>query len=219
VPDLAEWDKRTKLGFEREMLGLYVSDHPLLGIEHIVRSNRDISIGELLSEDGPRDAQVTVCGLITNIARKQSKNGDIWAIVTVEDLENSVEVMTYSRVYQPLAMELMPDRLCKVIGRVRDRDESVDLVASAVSFPDTNEGADHAPVVISMPAVRCTPPVVKELKSVLENHPGITEVHLRLISDTSKVSVWRLDDALRVQAEGPLFADLKALLGAASVRV
>ncbi|WP_028708562.1 DNA polymerase III subunit alpha [Propionicicella superfundia] len=219
VPDLPEWDKRTKLGFEREMLGLYVSDHPLLGIEHIVRANRDISIGELSGEDAPKDAMVTVCGLITNISRKQSKNGDIWAIVTLEDLESSVEVMMYSRTYQGLAMQLAPDRLCKVVGKVRERDDARDIVAQAVTFPDVTEGAEHGPVVISLPAVRCTPPVVSQLREVLRSHPGVTEVHLRLVSESQRATLWRLDDKLRVRAEGPLFADIKALLGATSVTV
>ena len=219
VPDIAEWDKQTLLSFEREMLGLYVSDHPLLGIEHIVRANRDISIGELSGDDAPKDATVTICGLITNISRKQSKNGDIWAIVTVEDLESSVEVMMYSRTYQGLAMQLAPDRLCKVVGKVRERDDSRDVVAQTVTFPDVTEGSEHGPVVISLPSARCTPPVVSKLREVLRSHPGVTEVQLRLVSQTKRATLWRLDDALRVKADGPLFADIKALLGATSVKV
>ncbi len=219
VPDIAEWDKQTLLSFEREMLGLYVSDHPLLGIEHIVRANRDISIGELSGDDAPKDATVTICGLITNISRKQSKNGDIWAIVTVEDLESSVEVMMYSRTYQGLAMQLAPDRLCKVVGKVRERDDSRDVVAQTVPFPDVTEGSEHGPVVISLPSARCTPPVVSKLREVLRSHPGVTEVQLRLVSQTKRATLWRLDDALRVKADAPLFADIKALLGATSVKV
>src|SRR5215207_9704476 len=90
VPDLPDWDKRTKLAFEREMLGLYVSDHPLQGLEHILAAERDIGIGELLAEDGPRESTVTIAGMITNITRKTTRRGDIWAVITVEDLEASI---------------------------------------------------------------------------------------------------------------------------------
>src|SRR3954452_19383693 len=89
VPDLPDWDKQTKLAFEREMLGLYVSDHPLQGLEHILAAERDIGIGELVAEDGPREGLVTIAGMITNVNRKTTKRGDIWAVLTVEDLEAS----------------------------------------------------------------------------------------------------------------------------------
>lgn len=220
IPDVPEWDKRTKLAFEREMLGLYVSDHPLYGLEHVLAANRDTTIGALVGEDGPRaDSTVTVAGMITAIQRKQNKKGDIWAIVTVEDLEASVEVMMYTRVYSGLVTSLTTDRVVKVTGRIRERDESRELVASQVTFPEMVEDGETKPIVITLPAVQCTKPVVSELRAVLANHPGLTEVRLRLVSDNNSSTLWKLDDRLRVRAGGELFADLKALLGAASVKV
>ena len=102
VPDLPEWDKRVRLGFEREMLGLYVSDHPLQGLEHILAAQRDLSIGALRADDGPRDGMVNIAGMITQVVRKQTKNGDLWAIATVEDLESSIEVLLFPKVYSCL---------------------------------------------------------------------------------------------------------------------
>jgi DNA polymerase-3 subunit alpha len=67
-------------------------------------------------------------------------------------------------------------------------------------------------VVISLPAPRCTPPVVAQLREVLTAHPGLTEVRLKLLSQ-GKTTVMRLDDQLRVTPSQPLMADLKALLG------
>ncbi len=220
IPDISEWDKRTKLAFEREMLGLYVSDHPLNGLEHVLAANRDVTIGNLVGEDGPKaDATVTIAGMITAIQRKQNKKGEIWAIVTVEDLESSVDVMLYNRVYSALVTQLSTDRVVKVTGKIRERDEARELVALQVTFPDMLADADAAPIVITLPTVQCTKPVVAELRTVLRNHPGMTEVHLRLLNDNNKSTLWKLDDRLRVAPGGPLFADLKALLGAASVKV
>src|SRR6476619_2972716 len=96
--DIPDWDKRTKLAFEREMLGLYVSDHPLQGLEHVLAAERDIGIGELLADDGPREGQVTIAGMITQVTRKTTKRGDIWAVISVEDLEASIEVLLFPRV-------------------------------------------------------------------------------------------------------------------------
>src|SRR6476620_4982473 len=79
-----EWDKKTLLQFEREMLGLYVSDHPLFGIEHVLSSHADTSIASLMGEDGkPEGSNVTIAGLITGLQVKRTKKGDLWAIVTV----------------------------------------------------------------------------------------------------------------------------------------
>lgn len=212
VPDTPEWDKRTKLAFEREMLGLYVSDHPLFGLEHVLESARDVSIATLVGEDGPRDGStVTIAGMITQVQRKQTKNGDFWAIITVEDLDASVEVMLFPKVYQLASTALANDIIVRIKGRVRERDDSRELQANELTLPDVNEGPT-GPVVISLPASRCTPPVVQELRQVLTNHPGATEVRLRLIS-SSQTTLWRLDQGLRVTPSMPLMADLKALLG------
>ena len=101
VPDVEEWDKKTKLNFEREMLGLYVSDHPLSGMQSILVSLREMSIAHLIDRAGsmPDGQQVTIAGLITNVDRRVSKKGNPWAIVTVEDLESSIQCMFFGKVY------------------------------------------------------------------------------------------------------------------------
>lgn len=218
VPDLPEWDKRVKLGFEREMLGLYVSDHPLNGLEHILMANRDLSIGSLKAEDGPRDGVITIAGMITQVVRKQTKNGDLWAIVSVEDMESSIEVLLFPKVYQVVAGSLASDTVVRIKGRLRSRDDGVEVQGNEVTFPDTTADAS-GPLVISLPAVRCTPAVVEQLRGVLRSHPGGTEVRVRLISQANGAKVWRLDDTLRVAPSRPLMADLKALLGPACVSV
>src|SRR3546814_15014927 len=77
VPDLAEWDKKVKLAHEREMLGLYVSDHPLLGLEHVLASSTDRPISTLADEDEvPSGTTVTVGGLTNPFHRKVTRSED-----------------------------------------------------------------------------------------------------------------------------------------------
>ena len=216
VPALPEWDKRVKLGFEREMLGLYVSDHPLNGLEHILAANRDLSIGALKAEDGPREGVMAIAGMITQVVRKQTKNGDLWAILSVEDMESSIEVLLFPKVYQAVAGSLASDTVVRIKGRLRSRDDGVEVQGNEVTFPDISADSS-GPLVISLPAVRCTPAVVEQLRGVLRSHPGGTEVRVRLISQSNGAKVWRLDDTLRVAPSRPLMADLKALLGPACV--
>ncbi len=216
VPELPEWEKPTRLAFEREMLGLYVSDHPLQGLEHVLAANRDLGIAALVADDGPRDGIVTVCGMITQVQRKQTKDGKFWAILTIEDLDASIEVLAFPNSYGPVALSLATDVVVRIKGRLREKDESVELNASEISFPDVNAGSETGPVTIALPTARCTAAVVAELKTVLGHHPGVAEVRVRLVSP-GHASVWKLDDRLRVQPSPSLWADLKALLGPSCV--
>ncbi|MFZ0529127.1 MAG: DNA polymerase III subunit alpha [Propionicimonas sp.] len=218
VPELPEWDKRVRLGFEREMLGLYVSDHPLQGLEHVLAAQREYSIGQLRAEDGPREGVVTIAGMITQVVRKQTKNGDTWAIATVEDLESSMEVLLFPKVYAGVAASLATDTIVRIKGRIRTKDDSLEMQGNEVGFPDVSEGPS-GPLVIQLPAVRCTPAVVEQLRQVLRAHPGPTEVRVRLVSTTNGSKIWRLDDGLRVAPSRPLVADLKALLGPSCVNL
>jgi DNA polymerase-3 subunit alpha len=212
VPDIADWDKQTLLGHEREMLGLYVSDHPLMGLEHILSASADCTIGQLLvDEDRPDGSTITVSGLITSVQRKITKRGDAWAMVTLEDLEGGIDVLLFPSAYQLASTLLNEDAIVTVKGRLSRSKDQPELHGQEVSVPDLADGPS-GPVVITMPSTRCTMPVVEQLKDVLGTHPGVTEVRLRLMTKTS-TTVMKLDDRLRVSASPALFADLKALLG------
>ncbi|WP_026377998.1 DNA polymerase III subunit alpha [Aestuariimicrobium kwangyangense] len=217
IPEVEDWDKRTKLAFEREMLGLYVSDHPLQGLEHVLAANRDTTIARALDEDGPADGStLTVCGLVTSVTRRQNKRGELWAAVTLEDLESGLEVLVFNKAFQQYALLLAPDTVLRVKGRIRRGEDRVSLSAIEISAPDVDQQAHNGPLTLQLPTVRCTPEVVGRLREVLGRHPGMSEVRLRLVS-REKVTTFRLDERLRVQASPPLVADLKALLGPSCV--
>jgi DNA polymerase III subunit alpha len=206
-----EWEKALLLSYEREMLGLYVSDHPLLGVEHLLRSSTDMPISQVNDESIGHEQIVTIGGLITQIQRKVSRRGDSWAIVTVEDLEGAVDVMFFSNSYTQHSMNLIEDRIVIIRGRVDKREEQVKIMALDLSTPDISL-APTGPLIISMDTVRCTPPVVDRIKEILRSHPGKREVHLKL-DDGRKSLVMKIGDDLRVTASPSLSADLKAILG------
>jgi len=232
IPD-TEWDKKTRLNFEREMLGLYVSDHPLLGIEHIIANGTDISVAELMAtgedsddEEGDRppvpqapqggrnDGQIVkIGGILSGVTRKVTKKGDAWAAATLEDLGGAIEVLFFPNSYQLYATAIADDAIVIVKGKVDKRDDVPKLIAMDLTIPDLTTGADgSAPIVLQLPVTKCVPPVVEQLRDVLRTHPGTTEVHLRLRGN-QKTTVVRLDDKLRVTPGPALHADLKQLLG------
>ena len=214
IPDLPEWEKKDKLSFERDMLGLYVSDHPLQGLEGLLSQHADQSITSIIAEDGPHDgAIVTISGMITSLSRRIAKaSGNAYARAEIEDLGGSMEVMFFGQVYGPIASVLAEDLIVVVKGRLQRRDDgAVTLNCMELSVPDLSEGT-NGPVLISMPTHKATEAVVMELGDVLRNHRGNSEVRLHLQGDT-RTEVMALPVHLRVNPSPSLFGDLKVLLG------
>jgi DNA polymerase-3 subunit alpha len=204
-----EWEKMMLLGYEREMLGLYVSDHPLLGVEHVLRSVADFSISQI--SEVSHDQIITIGGLITQIQRKVSKQGTPWAIVTVEDLDGAVDVLFFSNAYAAHGVNLVEDRIVAIRGRVDKREEQPRISALDLTLPDLKQ-VPTGPFIISMEMSRCTPPVIDRMNEILRSHPGGREVHLRLV-DGEKNTVLKLDENLKVTSSPSLSADLKTVLG------
>ncbi len=224
VPD-GEWEKQTLLGFEREMLGLYVSDHPLLGMEHALAAETDCSVAQLLSSaDEPErssrgergDSQVVMLGgILSGVTRKVTRQGASWAAATLEDLEGAIEVLFFPATYQACMHLVVEDAIVIVKGRLDRREDVPKLVAMEVrtaELPTDGTG----PFVVSILESRCVAPVIERLRDVLRTHAGPAEVHLRLQTG-QRTKVMKLDDKLRVKPSPSLVADLKQLLGPACV--
>ena len=215
VPDRPEWDKKEKLAFEREMIGLYVSDHPLNGLEGVLASEADTSIVQLLDpESHVRDgSSVTVCGIITQVQRKVSKNsGKPYAIVTVEDLEASLEIMFFGDVYEPVASLLAIDLVVTITGRVRQSDDRpTSLMAQSMTIPDVTDPEDR-PLVLSVAHSMLSEQLVTQLGDILRSNRGATEVRLA-VKQPGRTTLMRLDSSCSVTSGPSLFGDLKALLG------
>ena len=215
IPE-GEWDKTTLLAFEREMLGLYVSDHPLLGVEHVLARVADCSIAALTADERPDGQIVNVGGILSGLQRKVTKQGNSWAMATLEDLGGAIEVMFFPNTYTLCSTILAEDAILTVKGRLDKREDVPKLIAMEVGQPDLSDAEATGPIVVKLPIGKCVPPVVSELKGVLTTHPGTTQVHLQLQNGT-RTTVVRLDDRLRVAPSPALMGDLKQLLGSGCV--
>ncbi|MFC5819608.1 DNA polymerase III subunit alpha [Nonomuraea harbinensis] len=206
IPE-GEWDQATLLAFEREMLGLYVSSHPLDGAEHILDANRDTTIADLLAS-GRQDAAARVSGIVSGLQRKVTKQGSPWAIVTLEDHDASVECLVFPKTYILYGEALAQDRVISVRGRVNVRDETTSFYAEEIAVLDVTRADAEPPVVISIRENQLNPRLVREFKHILTTHPGRAPVHVR-------VGAVLLDlRPFRVAAEPAFYGDVKALLGA-----
>ena len=213
VPVMEEWDKKTLLNLERDMLGLYVSDHPLSGLDHIVRAEASHQILNATTVNGIDDNdQLTFAGLITRVDRRVAKSGNAYALVTIEDLTGEAEVSFFGKTYETYARDLADDAVVAIKVRARERgDGGLQFSAMEVRVPNLNV-QDTSPVAISMPAARVTPPVVEEVKRILAAHPGSIEVRM-VLTGTEEPLMMRLGDEYRVQRSSALYGDLKAAFG------
>ena len=167
VPDVEEWDKKTKLNFEREMLGLYVSDHPLSGMQSVLANLREMSIAQFIDRADrlPERTQVVLAGLITNVDRRMSKKGNPWAIVTIEDMESSIQCMMFGKVYEAAAADLAVDTVVQMRGTPEVRDETVSMRATEMQVPSL-EAEDERPVIVALPLHATRPPRAARLDPV-----------------------------------------------------
>jgi DNA polymerase-3 subunit alpha len=195
IPEI-EFDKTDKLRHEKEMLGLYVSDHPLFGVESALKRRVEHSIGDLETMDD--GAPVTVGGVITGLARKFTKKGDQMAVFVLEDLESSIEVTVFPRTLLEQGHKLQDDVIVSVKGRLDKRDESrFGLIAQFIDVLSGLGDGPAPPLRLRLPSHTLDELRVQRLKRILREHPGDSVVQI----DIGQGQVIRLADEFRVDID------------------
>ena len=211
-----EWPHKTLLTFERDMLGLYVSSHPLAGSEQILRKVAECPIAALYSDDYADGSMVAIAGMISTLIRKVTKDGRSWAMTVLEDLEASMEVLFFPKTYEVIGAQLADGAAVAVKGKLDRRDGTPRLVGMELVLLNLEDSAQEnrvAPVVLSVPTAKVTPDLIAALKHTLQAHPGPCPVHIKLRSSRGEL-VLAINEDYRVERSGAFLGDLKSLLGA-----
>jgi DNA polymerase-3 subunit alpha len=205
IPDL-HFDKMQSLAFEKEMLGLYVSDHPLMGAEAAMRRRADTTISEL-REQGPSGETRSVGGVVTSLQRKYTKRGELMAVFVLEDLQAAIEVMVFPKVMAEQGSRLSDDAVVCVRGRLDTRDDEPKVIAlEIVPVELVHDGGP--PVRINLQAGAATERTIGDLKRLLVDHPGESAVFVHIGE-----KVVRLPQQFNVDATNGLVGELRVLLG------
>jgi DNA polymerase-3 subunit alpha len=227
IPDRPEWPRKTKLEFEREMLGLYVSDHPLNGQETILQRHRTLYVSDLTAipkvaesegdetewelQGASEDDVITLSGLLRNIEHRTARaSGKQYASAVLEDMSGSIDLSILGKAYDDLRPLLVNDSLVAISGRVRLREQFLSMMVRNVKHLDVSHDAEVSIIRVQVPSEHSTATLIAELDDVLKRYPGDAEVELRLRHATG-IQVFTLPH--RVTVSGPLYGELKRVLG------
>jgi DNA polymerase-3 subunit alpha len=205
-----EFDKRERLKFEKEMLGLYVSDHPLMGAEASLKRRCDGTLADLSEmADG---TMRTFGGVITGLQRKWTRKGDLMAVFTLEDLQTSVEVMVFPKTMTDQGHKLEDDAVVIVKARVDARDDQPKLIAMDID-PFEPMSGDAFPLRLKVAASRLSEVLIEDMKRLFVEHPGDSPVLLHL----GDKQVLRLPPSYTVDVGPRLLGELRVLLGPTAI--
>ena len=239
APDGVEWDRHIKLAQEHDVLGIYVSDHPLRPYAYALAKARDYTIADLsVSEEYtdpntgatterfkvPEDKPIRLAGMATSVQKKTTKKGDAMAIVTLEDMEAETSLVIFPKTYKEcaatLAGEVDPetgestgDIFIKVVGRLERGDRGDQLICTSVEPLELNDKTNRPKVLeINMPANLLTRGRMDNLGEILGRYPGLDRVELRVESATG--DVMRMELPTRIDAHNMvLMAEVIDLIG------
>ncbi|MEO8692283.1 MAG: DNA polymerase III subunit alpha [Acidimicrobiales bacterium] len=216
IPDV-EFDKTTKLTFEKEMLGVYISDHPLMGAEAILRRKTDCTVAELLdAEDG---AVKRVGGVIAGLQRKWTKRGDLMAVFQLEDLTSSIEVMVFPKTMTEFGHKLVDDAVVLLRGRVDKREDQAKFIPMEIEIFEVTESARPTALRLRLSPNAARPELIDELKRLLREHPGPSPVLIQLGDPGQAGKLLRLSDEFCVDTTNGLVAELRVLLGPDAIQI
>ena len=237
-PDGVEWDRSVKLAKEHEVLGLYVSDHPLRPYEYALAKNRDYTIADIEVAEEYTDASggvherfkvpegkvIRLAGMVTAVQKKTTKNGDSMAIVTLEDMEGEVTLVVFPKLYKKCASALAGevdeetgesagDVFVKVEGKLERGDRGNQVICMAVEPLVLDEKSNRPKVMeVNIPASLLTRPYMDSLGSILGRYPGLDHVELRVESTSG--DVMRMELPTRIDARNMvLLAEMIDLVG------
>jgi DNA polymerase-3 subunit alpha len=221
-----EFEKSHLLAYEKQMLGQFVTDHPLLAVRERLEARTDREIIELPAL-GDGDI-VRIGGIIVAIQRRFTRKGEAFVIARVEDLAGGVPVVVFPSLFIESGDLIANDRMVLVKGRIDLRGRELQVVAmeigelgagdeggSPLAGPAASPNGDQ-PITLSVPTAECTNGLVVRLKETLAAHPGGVPVVLRLLSEETEKTL-RFADGYRVDGSAGLLAELRTLLGTSAL--
>lgn len=236
-PDGQEWDRHMKLSFEKEVLGIYVSDHPLRPYEYALAKAREFTLsqidtgfetmgptGNAVNQEIPEGKPYWWAGMVSGVGKRVTKNGDPMAIVQLEDMEGEATVVVFPKAYKqcegylygevdPETGAQLSDAFIRVKGKLERSDRGDQIIAQEIEPLVLSEESNRPKVFeIMVPSSRFSQSNMARLATVLNTNPGGDRVELFI--EQADGQTMRAEIPTRVNARSiPLIAEVKGIVG------
>jgi DNA polymerase-3 subunit alpha len=211
MPEIAEWDERQKLAFEKESLGFYLSGHPLTRYDDLL--SKFTTADAVTLKEAAGGAVVRIGGMVRSTKTIKTKRGELMAFATIEDQHGAVEVTIFSRLHSAVSHLLVEDAAVLVQGQVQKDEQSVKLLADTLIPLEKAEEAWTASVHVNLDASRADREVLLGLREVLQRHLGPCKAYLHLLLPSRAEAVVELPAGFNVKAGPALRREIRELLG------
>ena len=216
LPDLPEWDERTRLAHEKATLGFYVTGHPLAAYRDVLSDFEHQSTGALREVES--GTTVAVAGMVTGLRRRKSKKGDWWASLLLEDLDGRVDVLVFPKAYATCQNLLEEDRASMISGRLEIEEERVRIIADSICPLDELRQRRAEAVRVCLDARLLDEDLVSGLLRAVEANRGDAKLYLEVAREGAYRLVAVAMPSFGVSPSPQLSRDLEALLGPDRVR-
>jgi DNA polymerase-3 subunit alpha len=212
TPNVREWPESQRLTYEKELLGFYLTGHPLARHERLLKAYCTAPIDQLGTlRDG---ADVTLGGVIAKVKVTTTKKGnERMAIVLLEDFTGSVEALVFPRAYAACAKAVVAEAIVFIRGRISLREESPKLLANDVISLDEARRSFTKGITVKLFTAGLEQSTMEAVYRVLKQYPGTVPVTLVFTTPERQTYQLETGEGCRVAPSDELFADLEALLG------
>jgi len=215
LPDVPEWDKDQLLKYEKELIGFYITSHPLARYAEAI-SRFSTASTDALSEVADAK-EVKLCGIIATVRQTITKKGDRMAYLTLEDLHGTVEVIVFPDLYKTAAALILPESVIQVSGTLDRGEKATRIKATKLAGLADLQAQSVSCVSIRVTTQATSAETLRRLRDVLHRHAGPCPVHLTLTIPDHSESVIAVGPALRVLPSAQLIGDVEALIGQGTI--
>lgn len=216
-PDIPEWPEGQLLAYEKEVLGFYISSHPLAKYQKMLKAYSRVNTANL--SESPDQSDVTIGGIIDSVSIKMTRRGDRMCFVTLHDLEGKCEVIVFPDVFKKYEGLLQADALVFFQGKVNAREDEPKIIASdVIAFHEVRTRLTKV-FTIDLFTAGLDKDMLAKLKKILARHKGGVPVYLNFTESSGKMTQIIAGEDFRVYASDDLFEEIEALVGENSVRI
>jgi DNA polymerase-3 subunit alpha len=217
IPAIPEWPESQMLGYERELMGFYVSSHPLSGYAKVLKNYATAStdsLGEFRDQ-----AEVTLGGIIDNLREILTKKGEKMVFITLQDLGGSCDIVVFPETYRNHLPLIRKDALIFIKGKINARDDVPKIIAEEIVAMEEVQSRFTRAISVEMQTTALDPGLLTEIQKILVKYKGKTPVYLSFRDHLGKSALIHAGEQFKVEAGDALITDLEKLTGENTVKI